>query len=161
MDDAFGHWLAGFIDGEGSFNIDRNGPRFCCMFRLVVRADDEAVIREIADRAGFGQVYYRRRQKAASENEHGAIGWQVRTKADCHALVELLDRFPLRAKKARDYDVWRAAVAEWATIRYPRARMAQDWSRMAALKAALEGGRRYDGEAEVELPPSPQLRLVG
>ena len=37
--------------------------------------------------------------------------WYVTSKRDLARLVAYFDQFPLRAKKARDYVLWREAVA--------------------------------------------------
>lgn len=141
-DDTFGHWLAGFIDGEGCFLIETTRPSAThyCAFRLEVRADDRPILDEIRERLGIGKIRECRRG-----TYHGAI-WAVQNKADCASLVGFLDRYPLRAKKARDYAVWREAVAEWGCVSHGGGRgvnmRRHDWTRMAELRVALRDGRR-------------------
>ena len=171
-DDPFGHWLAGFIDGEGSFAIpchpNRNKhapgqPTYGCAFEIKLRDDDAPVLAEIAEWAGFGRLSGRTSRADCKLDEKPQAMWTVRSKIECAALVDLLDRYPLRAKKARDYAVWREAVAEWLRVAPPRRGRPQDWSRMAELKAVLETGRQY-GAARIDAfedePVSPQLALV-
>jgi hypothetical protein len=148
-DDA---WLAGFTDGEGSFTITRVGgegahywvPRFC----IELRADDVAIIRALhAEFGGRIQAVGKR-----SPGREPSLQWNVRSKRQMADLVSYFDRFPLRAKKARDYEIWREAV-----IIYMR-----EGSRAALLPVlaqALRETRQFDGEV-VELPASPQLRLI-
>jgi hypothetical protein len=57
----------------------------------------------------------------------------------------VLDRYPLRAKKRRDYAIWREAVLEWATVPFGR----QDWAKMAALRTALSASRPQRGRAHL------------
>jgi hypothetical protein len=64
---------------------------------------------------------------------------QVSSKGDCLTLVGILDRFPLRAKKRRDYAIWREAVMVLA--------QAPDWERMGELHEALRRGRVYSESA--------------
>jgi hypothetical protein len=65
-------------------------------------------------------------------------------------LVGLLDRYPLRAKKARDYEVWREGVLLWTThVADGKAARAGLWQEMAALSLRLRETRRY-------APPDPQ-----
>ncbi len=133
----FGHWLAGFYDGEGCFAVRKNGATsHSCFATVKVRRDDAPILREAQVITGIGVV---------SESKHYTGGnplvhWYVASRADCMAMVELFDRFPLRAKKAQDFAIWRLAVIEWNA--YPlRAR--RDWSAMAAFKTQLQEGRKY------------------
>lgn len=134
--DDFGYWLAGFIDGEGCFSISYNGARLNrsmrCQFRIALRSDDTLLLAECSRMTGLGTVY----QQAAREgNANPSSMWHVAHKSDTARLIELLDRFPLRSKKARDYAIWREAVR----IRNGRRRSNRH---DADLRAQLEGLRR-------------------
>ena len=156
VDDGFGHWLAGFIDGEGSFNIRRNSHAgYAPVLTVGLRVDDLPLLEEIYRVTGFGML---ERYKKPSARGHASARWTVASKADCLSLVDLLDRFPLRSKKARDYALWREAVVAWTSIRHfgPRPR---DWSRLIALKRAMEDGRRFDPTGIAPPLPDPQLRM--
>lgn len=135
MTDDFGHWLAGFIDGEGCFTIPSrsnaskgyHGRAFGCRMDLGLRQDDRPILDLIQSTTKLGKVgmVYAKRYTMAR--------WYIGSKEGCRGLVTLLDQYPLRAKKRRDYDVWRLAVKEWTTTR--------DWGRMAALSDQLVTGR--------------------
>lgn len=82
--------------------------------------------------------------------------WAVVAKRDLAAIVAYLDAHPLRAKKARDFAVWREAVLIFT---------AQDRNApgLLALREALMRGRVYSAEevaAIVDLEPPAQLELV-
>ena len=104
-------WFAGFVDGEGSFTIrtKESGVTWQNQLTIRLRDDDLDVLVEIQERLGFGAVY---RFPASPGNEHDVADWRCFSRADCHKLVKILDAHPLRAKKARDYAVWREAVIE-------------------------------------------------
>jgi hypothetical protein len=60
MDAAFGNWLAGFIDGEGSFTIQSaraDMPQFYTRFQIRLRADDRPILEEIRAQLGVGALY--------------------------------------------------------------------------------------------------------
>lgn len=176
--DAFGHWLAGFIDGEGCFGIDpcNNGRgHYSCRFTLKLRADDADILREIHRRLGIGRLSRPRIDNGATSTIKACpvMRWTVNNKADCVALVALLDRCPLRAKKAGDYALWREAVIAWqsverATGRSPASKLAANrrtWAAMARLREQLLLGRVYRAD-EFEAAPvveddDPQLFRLG
>lgn len=144
----FGHWLAGFIDGEGCFIINRKRQRcgvLCAHTRMSLRLrdDDEPILREIVAVTGLGHVIRVPQRGHDGHNRKPQVWWHVGGIADSQRLVELLDRFPLRAKKARDYVIWREAVVEWASHRGAYAR---DWSRMLALADELNRQRVYSDD---------------
>ena len=151
-DPAFGNWLAGFIDGEGCFAINkavRKPAYFRCQFSLRVRLDDAAIVREVHKRLGFGSVFTAK----ANGPTNPSFGWSVSSRPDALKLAELLETYPLRAKKARDFAIWRLALDEW--------RGANDRALMAHYKEALHEVRRYGGgELENDLPAPSQLRLI-
>lgn len=140
-------WLAGFIDGEGHFCVRTDGsPRFV----IQLRADDAAVLETVAEVFG-GSLH-----KRPAHNGAPGIQWAVVAKRDLAGLVTYLDRWPLRAKKRRDYDIWREAVLVFTA----HGRTAPE---LLTLRAALMEGRAYAPEAEpqiVELPEATQLALA-
>lgn len=145
VDTAFGHWLAGFIDGEGHFNIGRqkrNGYYgYQLQFQMKVRLDDREVIEEIHRRTGIGWLCFPKRREAG--NTRPQVGWGVSSLTDCLALVALIDRFPLRAKKQRDYTIWREAVLYRERTSMYGGQAAADWSELERLWRALTEVRRF------------------
>jgi len=140
--DGFGHWLAGFIDGEGCFVIHGTaGGRLKCRLAVAVRADELPTLETIQARTGAGTIVTRP-QRGTTKPE---ATWQVQSRPDCLRMAEIFDRFPLRAKKARDYAIWRSALRTWATVRrtgYPGVND-EVWRRMEASRKALNEGRRF------------------
>ncbi|MCA1572778.1 MAG: ribbon-helix-helix protein, CopG family [Chloroflexi bacterium] len=148
-DDAFGHWLAGFIDGEASFKINqiRRSVTYRCALTLTLRDDDTDILQEIQRRLGIGSLTHHVNARIAAA-ANPVVVWSVHNKGDCMALVNLLDRYPLRAKKARDYELWREAVVLWHGFRGTRWHPeAGPWVRIAELRDQLVEGRRYVARA--------------
>ena len=143
MDPAFGYWLAGFIDGEGCFLIrrDTSQDNFACLFEMKLRADDRPILDEICERAGCGKVVQKRARLGAKPQ----VMWRMGSRADALRLVAILDEFPLRAKKRRDYVIWREAVIAWQEVP-GRGHRGFDWSHIASLQAALQAVRSYPKE---------------
>ena len=148
VDSAFGHWLAGFIDGEGCFSIkhQRRGQGlktkkgyYYCSFRLALRIDDEAILQEAVRRTGLGSVHY---VNAGPTRPHKQAVWTIQARAECLGLVAILDRCPLRAKKQRDFAIWRDAAFLSTRIKNAYGQTANNWQDMAALRTRLIEVRR-------------------
>jgi hypothetical protein len=85
----------------------------------------------------------RLRSKAARRTSHPQLEWIVATKASCLRLIELLDQYPLRGRKSRDYAVWRPAVLWWAAGNAKQRQIHRDWTPMAYLKDRLGQCKTY------------------
>ena len=140
-DAGFAYWLSGLIDGEGCFTIKAHSRgTHAPMFRLKLRADEAGIIRRIHRSMGVGTVT----EHKAREGSAPQISWDVQDKAGCQRLVDLLDKYPLRAKKAVDYWTWREAVCEWTSRpRGNRWHGKADTTRMDALRSRLMENRAY------------------
>lgn len=137
VEDNFGHWFAGFTDGEGCFRIKpTNQGTYQCRFSIGLRADDAPILHEIRDSLGFGILVHSGRDSIKQEQ------WrlEINRKVDTARLVEVFDEFPLRAKKARDFAIWRQAVAVWSSVENGRR---ADWSAMAELADLLREERKF------------------
>ncbi len=151
MDKDFGNWLAGFIDGEGCFILRETYPDyFRCGFSIELRVDDAPILEEVRTRLGIGTLKYRNRS-GKNGNDCPQASWNLQSQLDCVALMELLDKHPLRAKKAHDYAIWRMALKAQC------ARVEQNVLR--AYKEQLSAIKQYEG-GEVEVPSPAQLRLI-
>lgn len=118
--DAFGHWLSGFVDGEGSFNVETSGMRkgiatsgYCCRFTIQLRFDDRPILEEIARFLGCGQLYNR---KQRGTSKPAAVLFVRRINDIIERLIPHFNRYPLRAKKSRDFEIFREAAILWADV---------------------------------------------
>ncbi len=113
-DDAFGNYISGFTDGEGCFDLNLNYNKRTnkwyriCRFKISMRDDDSDILQQIMEYWGCGSICNIDRQKDGWGNQaYYAVG-------DYNGLHNVLvphfDRYPLRAKKLRDYEIWRKAV---------------------------------------------------
>lgn len=145
VDPAFGNWLAGLIDGEGCFFIRTGQQRYSCRFALRLRNDDAPLLALIHETTGLGSVYWawRRAPHADGSPRNSTASWDIQKKAECRALIALLDDFPLRSKKARDFAVWRKAVEWWSLEGKRGSGGPRDWAPMVAYRAELAQARAY------------------
>ena len=110
----FGNWFAGFVDGEGYFGIiicDSSTVKSeAVQFVIKLRRDDRAILEYIQSNLGFGNVYNLNLSPSASENANPQAKFQIGAIPDCMNLLTVFDAYPLRAKKRRDYEIWKQAV---------------------------------------------------
>lgn len=109
------HYVAGFIDGEGSFCVSigkhktmKRGLEVRVEFSIEVRADDREVLERILATIGCGKVY---------DCSYERYGWyphakyKIGNKKDMvEHLFPFLDAYPLQAKKAEVYERFRKVV---------------------------------------------------
>ena len=157
--DDFGHWLAGFIDGEGCFTIDpkrtASQVRYSCRLAIRLRDDDAPLLLSIAQRTGCGSIDRDTNARAAHHARGGGnpqARWLVVRKMDCLRMITILDAHPLLSKKARDYAIWREAARIYARL-HPST-CAYDWRPIARLRDQLMAGRAY-AHAEIAAEPEP------
>lgn len=145
-----GDWLAGFIDGEGSFNIAHHGGNYQPRFGLKLRDDDTSVIEEIQYFLAVGTIRNSKCSSVSSKYYSPNARTQIRLDiigSDNIKLVEILDKYPLRSKKLRDYTIWKKAVEiyskslfnRWSDANLKKLRNDQ----LSFLKIELESVRKY------------------
>jgi hypothetical protein len=141
-----GHALAGFLDAEATFAITPNnqGRNWRCQMSVVVRLDDGDVLSDLCACTGLGRVSV----TPARRTSRPQATWSVASKRECVELVRILRRFPLRARKRRDAEIWSAAVERWSSMLYDGRADRGLHAEMARNAEALRSARRY-----VNTPP--------
>ena len=138
-----GHFLAGFLDGEACFSIikrrSQSGPMYACNCVVNARRDDWKLLESLAVMTGVGSVY----EIPASRTSRPQVSWQIARKTDCLRLAALLRRYPLRGRKALDFDAWAAAVEIWTCGDPTVRKINRDWSGMAYFFERIREVRKY------------------
>ena len=155
--DYFGAWLSGFVDGEGCFILRRGTyPRRGSLtsFVILLRADDAPVLELVRSYWQSGHV----RPRKMYDYTSGAINRNPQSVYECSRVGEQVKviiphflRFPLVAKKQRDFAVWSEAVqlAHAVSLRHKRGQP----SRREAHKWSMPEVEKFDQLAE-------KLRMV-
>ena len=153
MNDRDWHiWLSGLIDGEGCFVLSKGRTKAhlipTAQFKLGMRQDDRPILEEISTRLSLGSVYQRSSNTGPNSPKNGkpTAEWIVFAKSDIVKLVALLRRFPLRTRKARDFETWAEAVDIW-DHNFRQGRQKKDIQpfrdKLWELKSKLEADRAY------------------
>lgn len=109
------HYVVGFIDGEGSFSISigkndecKRGVQIRPEFEIELRADDRKILERILITIGCGKIY---------DCSYDRYGWYPHLKYKItgakdmtNYLFPLLNRYPLQAKKAKIYQLFKKIV---------------------------------------------------
>ena len=109
------NYVVGFIDGEGSFSVSvgkhktlKRGLEVRCEFEIELRADDREILERILITIGVGRIY---------DCSYERYGWYPHAKYKITSVKDMrdylfpfLDRYPLQAKKAEVYKLFRGIV---------------------------------------------------
>jgi hypothetical protein len=106
---------------------------------VALRDDDRDILVSYRNRLGLGHLT----PIAARNGSRPQVVWKIGSKLECQLLAQLLDAHPLRARKRREYELWREAVGIWASERQGlsfggRARLAQLAKYLRAERAYRE-----------------------
>jgi hypothetical protein len=112
-----GHYIAGFVDGEGCFHIESSTRRnnrvyFRAKFIVSVRDDDVGILHEIQKTLGCGIVSRSKKEQKRRGFANPMCRFSVMNVEDLNKkIVPFFQKYFLRAKKSRDFSIWRKAVA--------------------------------------------------
>lgn len=110
VEEGFGNWLAGFVDGEGTFIAQIYSNTLSLRFSIKLRADDKEILNTIQQTLQCGKLNFVKRGENRP-NDMPAYDFSISSRKDLYnVILPLFDKYPLRAKKKRDYEIWRKIV---------------------------------------------------
>lgn len=109
------NYVSGFIDGEGSFSISigkhktlKRGFEVRPEFEIELRKDDQEILERLLITIGTGRIY---------DCSYDRYGWYPHAKYKITSIWEMkeylfpfLDKYPLQAKKAKSYILFKEIV---------------------------------------------------
>jgi hypothetical protein len=121
--ESFGHWLAGFADGEATFVLrtqrdsHRGRTNHGALFRITVRDDDSEALGLIRSYWRCGTIHHNDNARSKIRNAKPIVAFGVQKISDlADVVIPHFERYPLRAKKRNDFGVWRLGVELLAKI---------------------------------------------
>jgi hypothetical protein len=168
----FGAWLSGFTDGEGCFAMKEYArpPTYVFVaniyFEITLRSDEISVIRLIRSFFDCGRIYTDNSAQRRNENAKPTISFRMNKSNDLVTkLIPHFERYPLLAKKKRDFLIWKEGVILRHEImgRPRKARIGRfnggvsQWepdekARFTLIVNTLLEQRKFNSE-NIELPP--------
>ena len=121
--DAFGHWLSGFTDGEACFYLGwrqyadckRRTPR--AIYEIKLRADDAPILKSIQSYWGCGYLFSHAKCYRPHSDTKPSRSYHVRRISEIiDVVIPHFERFPLRAKKVRDFQIWKEGATLLHTV---------------------------------------------
>ena len=144
--ESFGHWLAGFVDGEGCFYAYTRKTKTyrTCMVGLEIklRADDLPLLIMIQETLGTGNIVHRKYKPPDKPQVRLRVGKVMDLKK---IIIPLFNKYPLLSKKKRDFSIWKRAV-ELAYISKTSGGLPDElWAEYSQHCEQLREGREYRG----------------
>ena len=109
-------WFSGWLDGEGCFTVESKGNRgnaLVPVLKVGLRDDDLLLLKQVRHILNCGRVssFSNESARILGKQSQDTVRWQVKVISEnCHIIVPILDKYPLRSKKHRDYIIWRELV---------------------------------------------------
>ncbi len=155
----FGNYVSGLVDGEGCFILRWNHGSGSAKFQLALRHDDRPILELVQSFWGCGYFEYSDRRAIVPNHMPRAAFCVCKTSDLARIVAPNFERFPLRAKKRRDFDIWNQGVRLIDSIKKrPRRRRyvlhgtlpkwtTQERSLFRALFLGLKAVRDYQSSA--------------
>lgn len=149
--DSFGFYLSGLFDGEGHFQLCNSRCRTHLTrraeFNIGMRRDDVAMLKAILAYFGCGHIYDKGKVYNTEYNRAPMARYYVSRPEDLiNTMIPFFERYPLRAKKARDYAIWKEGVRLVFDVSQRNGQVKwrpEDIERFDLLIANLQDCRKY------------------
>ncbi len=149
--DEFGHWLSGFVDGEGCFRLATQAKSTTnhsrsAVFKIGLRSDEREIIEQIRSYFGIGTIS--EFHPKANPNPMALYGVN-RSDQLKNIIVPHFEKHPLRAKKKRDFEIWRMGVELLFSVRnrkcdsHGRKWRSEEIEEFAYLESTLKNQRQF------------------
>lgn len=138
------HYIAGFIDGEGSFvfflsprNDIRSGFEVNLDFQIELRIDDRDILERIQETLGCGHINELHYERYQQWQPH--VKYRIGRIDDLHGrLIPFLQQYPLQAKKRKNFEIFAKAVE----IKWSKGHLtAEGMNRLMFLRQIIAGLR--------------------
>lgn len=140
-------WFSGFVDGEGCFSArfkrGEGKKGISASLKISLRNDDAPLILKIQEilKCGSIKLESNKLKREKGYKAQDGIIWTCERCSECrHILIPLFDKYPLRSKKARDYNIWRELVMLLSEDRH----LHQDREHILELCQQLKDIKQYD-----------------
>jgi hypothetical protein len=105
--------------------------------------DDLSILQMIQHKLGFGKIHF---QKDNRVGQNPCYRLEINSKEGCKYICDLFSTFPHRAKKARDFLLWKEAVSKWSNVVNGNSSKCEInnliWETLAQMKSELKEIRR-------------------
>lgn len=174
--DYFGAWLSGFTDGEGCFGLMRASSKPTdpkTVFSIKLRRDDGAVLYLLQSFWQCGRIYLTE-NKSLVAGVNPSVTFSVgRLHDHLRVVIPHFEKYPLLAKKRRDFTIWKQGVLlkHEVSCRPIRSRgynaghlprwTKEELEYFSSLIVSLKEQRKYDADviSPKELPKSDEPYL--
>jgi hypothetical protein len=169
--DRFADWLSGFCDGEACFMLVWDNRKHrqtgTAWFTICLRQDDRPILEQIQAFLGCGRLFDEETYQKTVNGKPESRLIVAKARDLVKSVIPHFERYPLRAKKAKDFAIWRRGVDLLDRIvRKGKVRRAggrtgfasnwsdQDKALFQSLVQALRDVRRFDA-TPAALPERP------
>lgn len=114
-DENFSNWIAGFVAGEGNFQLDKYGSKF----RIIMHEREKDILEQIRNHLGVGEIYFRDVKKSMknwnpkyqSDIRNNQWAYIVQSVVDqIRVIIPFFEKYPPRAYKQIQFEKWKENI---------------------------------------------------
>jgi hypothetical protein len=114
IDDAFGYWFTGFVDGEGSLiatnKRSKQGHRARVVSLTITQRADDPILDLIQKTLEVGSIVRNQETRPTCGLKNSFVVADVKDVVE--VILPIFDKYPLRSKKGKEYPYWRELAVE-------------------------------------------------